>query len=53
LETVYKDTAEAERALQKIQRLAQKGDLENYIREFNTLHGLAREAAALNEEVIL
>jgi hypothetical protein len=53
LETAYKDTAEAEKALQKIQRLAQKGDLENYIREFNTLHGLAREAAALNEEVIL
>jgi hypothetical protein len=53
LETAYKDTAEAERVLQKIQRLVQKGDLENYIREFNTLHRLAREAAALNEEVIL
>jgi len=53
LEVAYKDTAEAERALQKIQQLTQKGDLESYIREFNTLCGLAQEAATLNEAVIL
>jgi hypothetical protein len=53
LEVAYKDTAEAERAFQKIQQLTQKEDLESYIRESNTLRGLAQEAATLNETVIL
>jgi hypothetical protein len=33
--------------------LTQKGDLEVYIREFNTLRGLATDAAALNDAVVL
>jgi hypothetical protein len=48
LEAVFKDTTEGECALAKLQQLTQKGDLETYIQEFNTLEGLAAQVAVLD-----
>jgi hypothetical protein len=48
LETAFRDTTEGERALAKLQQLTQKGDLETYIQEFNTLEGLAAQVAVLD-----
>lgn len=53
LEAAFKDTAEGDRALAKLQTLMQKGDVEAYIREFNTLVGLASASAKLEQETIL
>jgi hypothetical protein len=52
LQAAFEDTMEGERALGKLQQLTQKGDLETYIREFNTLKGLATSAAVLDAGVL-
>ena len=39
--------------MEKLQKLTQKGDLEAYIREFNTLRGIAVEIATLDPGALL
>ena len=53
LTDVFKDPQEDIRAFIKFQTLTQKGDLETYICDFNTLHGLAAKVATLDIEVLL
>jgi hypothetical protein len=51
LESTFKDTTEG--ALARLQQLVQKGDLETYIQEFNTLEGLASQVAVLDRKAKL
>jgi Retrotransposon gag protein len=53
LVAAFQDMSEEERALQKLQSLTQKGDIEVYIREFNTLRGLAASVATLDPNAVL
>jgi hypothetical protein len=53
LESAFKDTTEGERALARLQQLVQKGDLETYIQEFNTLEGLVSQVAVLDRKAKL
>jgi hypothetical protein len=52
-EASFKDPAEGERALLKLQQLIQKGEVETYIREFNILQGLAAGVATLDSRATL
>jgi hypothetical protein len=49
----YCDTSAGERALTRLQKLTQTGSVETYIREFNTLLGLASKVATLDTNATL
>ena len=52
LAAAYRNSAEGEQALRKLQEFAQSKDLETYVREFNTLVGLAAGVAQLDVGVL-
>jgi hypothetical protein len=52
LHYAYRDTSAGERALAKLQKLSQTGSVETYIREFNTLLGLASKIATLDANTV-
>jgi hypothetical protein len=49
----YHDTSAGERALTRLQKLTQTDSVETYIREFNTLLGLASKVATLDANATL
>jgi hypothetical protein len=53
LAAAFRDTKQGERALVKLQGLVQKGELDDYVREFNLLQGLASKVVIIDKEVLL